>query len=218
MICKATQLIAAAFDEHNFKYELTETGDEASIIDAGFNITCGPNARVLFISSGDGNDVNVRILGLMQSITPEKQAAVLEACNTLNAKMRFLKFYIHEDDLIGEYDIPSSVSDECLAECCVEIFLRTLRILHDEYHCFPEAIYGDAHTEKGGTAVELLNAINELQRNPVPVNGDAFVPASGDNTGERDAAAGNTGKNGSQDPPGGIQKLAAFFRHWWKKG
>ena len=220
MICKATQLIAAAFDEHNFKYEIIETDDESSIVNAGFSITCGPNARILFASRNDGNDVSVQILGLMRNITQEKRAAMLEACNTLNGKVRFLKFYIHDDDLIGEYDIPSSVSDDCLAECCVEIFIRTLQILHTEYHYFPEAIYCDDPREKGSAAVELLNAINELQRNPVQVSedrGGISDQSSKGNAEDMDLSAGHTDLNESNDSPHVIKKLAAFLQRWTKR-
>ena len=165
--------------------------------------------------------MSVQILGLMRNIVPEKRTDILEACNTLNAKVRFLKFYIHNDDLIGEYDIPSSVSDECLAECCVEIFIRTLQILHTEYHYFPEAIYCDDPREKGSAAVELLNAINELQRNPVQVSedcGGVSDQSSKGKTEDMDLSTGHTDLNESHDSPHMIKKLAAFLQQWRKKG
>jgi len=166
MIRKATLMIAEAFDKRDIKYTIQEIGDETSVVDAGFSITCGPNAHVLFASSDEENDVAVRITGLMQNIPQEKRAAVLEACNTVNDRLRYLKFCIHDDDLVGEYDLPVKISDECLAECCVEVFIRTMQILHTEYHIFPEAIYRDAPKENA--ALKLLTAIQELQKNPVP--------------------------------------------------
>lgn len=169
MIRKATMLIAEAFDERDIKYVIREIGEETSVVDAGFSITCGPNARVLFASSDEENDVTVRITGLMQNIPPEKRTVMLEACNTINDKIRFLKFCIHDDDLIGEYDLPVETSDECLAECCVEMFIRTIQILHAEYHIFPESIYRETPKAKENTALKLLSAIQELKKNPVPV-------------------------------------------------
>ena len=120
MVRKASLLIAEAFDERDIKYTIREIGEETSVVDAGFSITCGPNAHVLFASSDEENDVAVRITGLMQNIPQEKRAAVLEACNAVNDRLRYLKFCIHDDDLVGEYDLPVKTSDECLAECCVE--------------------------------------------------------------------------------------------------
>ena len=167
MIRKATLMIAEAFDKRDIKYTIQEIGDETSVVDAGFGIACGPSAHILFASSDEENDVAIRITGLMQNIPSDKRAAMNEACNTINDKMRYLRFCIHGDNLIGEYDLPVKISDECLAECCVEIFIRTIQILHTEYHIFPEAIYHETHEGKENTALKLLNAIQELKKNPV---------------------------------------------------
>ena len=63
MVRKASLLIAEAFDERDIKYTIREIGEETSVVDAGFSITCGPNAHVLFASSDEENDVAVRITG-----------------------------------------------------------------------------------------------------------------------------------------------------------
>lgn len=168
MVRKASLLIAEAFDERDIKYTIREIGEETSVVDAGFSITCGPSAHILFASSDEENDVAVRITGLMQNIPSDKRPAMNEACNTVNDKMRYLKFCIHGDNLIGEYDLPAKISDECLAECCVEIFVRAIQILHMEYHFFPEAIYRETYEGKENTALKLLSAIQELKKNPVP--------------------------------------------------
>ena len=92
MIRKATLMIAEAFDKRDIKYTIQEIGDETSVVDAGFGIACGPSAHILFASSDEENDVAIRITGLMQNIPSDKRAAMNEACNTINDKMRYLKF------------------------------------------------------------------------------------------------------------------------------
>ena len=168
MIYNATNLIAEAFDAHGIKYDVVERED-ASIIDAGFAIDSGPQVIVHFISKDDDNDVAIRIYGLICKISEARRPAVLEACNTLNGKMRFIKFYLDQDDSINvEADLPVQTADSCLGECCFELFIRIMQILDAEFHVLAEALYlGADAREKQDDA--LLRLLGELKERAIPM-------------------------------------------------
>lgn len=170
MALNTLDLISEAFDRHSIKYRTVEV-NEVSFIEAGYNIGGGPSIRVAFFTPGkEGNDVQLRINGLMYGIPTEKRAAILEACNRVNSEMRFLKFYLDKDsDLVGEADLPTSTSDECVGENCFELFLRTMQILDRCYHYFPEAYYANASEEKNESFLQAVSALKELRDNPVTI-------------------------------------------------
>lgn len=140
---KATNLIAETFEYHDVKFSIASNHENEQII-AGFPIDCGPNAIVQFISCDNGNDVAVRIFNLISNIPDEKKIRVMEACNTLNNKIRYTKFYLDSDgDVNVEYDFPISCPDNGLGEMAFEIFIRLIKILDSEYSIFMKALYSD---------------------------------------------------------------------------
>ena len=142
MIHKATELIVKTFDEHDVKYRVTEVAD-ASMVEAGFEVEAGPEVIVRYISNDEDNDVAVRIYGLMHRIPLAKRADVMEACNTLSARIRFFKFYLDDSSNVNvEADLPVRTDDDCLGECCFELFVRIMSILNNEYQILAEALYG----------------------------------------------------------------------------
>ena len=164
-------LISEAFDRHEIKYRVIET-EELSFIEAGFNIQGGPAVRCHFFSQNDNNnDVQIRIIGMMCKVDREKRGAILEACNRVNSEMRFLKFYLDKNgDVMGQGDLPAAISEECVGECCFELFIRSMQILERCYRYFPEAYYSTPVAEKS----ELLkNMLKELQNHPVTLPDDS---------------------------------------------
>lgn len=171
MIHKATELITKTFDEHSVKYRVTEVG-EASMVEAGFEVEAGPEVVVRYISNDEDNDVAVRIFGLMHRIPSSKRVDVMEACNTLSAKIRFFKFYLDSNSNVNvEADLPVRTDDECVGECCFELFVRIMSILENEYHILAEALYGSPTTSKR-EPIEMLRILQELRDKPLVVNGD----------------------------------------------
>lgn len=171
MIHKATDLIVKTFDEHGVKYRVTEVAD-ASMVEAGFEVEAGPEVIVRYISKDEDNDVAVRIYGLMHKIPEAKRVTVIEACNTLSAKIRFFKFYLDTNASVNvEADLPVQTDDECLGECCFELFARIMSILNSEYHILAEALYGTPTTIKK-EPIEMLRILKELRDKPIVVNGE----------------------------------------------
>ena len=169
MIHKATELIINTFDEHSVKYRVTEVGD-ASMVEAGFEVEAGPEVIVRYISNDEDNDVAVRIFGLMHKIPSAKRVDVMEACNTLSAKIRFFKFYLDSNSNVNvEADLPVRTDDECVGECCFELFVRIMSILENEYHILVESLYRSPANGKS-QPFELLRMLSSLQEKPIVIN------------------------------------------------
>lgn len=171
MMYKATELIAKTFDDRGVKYRVTEVGD-ASLAEAGFAIDAGPDVVVRFISKDDDNDVAVRVFGLIHHIPASKKLAMMEACNVLSEKVRFFKFYLNSDSNVNvEADLPVQTDDECVGECCFELFVRIMSILNNEYHNLAEALYGNK-TEDKNKPLKILQALKELRDTPFVLNNE----------------------------------------------
>ena len=159
MIHRATDLIVKTFDEHEVKYRVTEVGG-ASMVEAGFEVEAGPEVVVRYISNDEDNDVAVRIFGLMHRIPQAKRVAVMEACNTLSAKIRFFKFYLDSSSNVNvEADLPVRTDDDCLGECCFELFVRIMSILENEYHILA---MNYATKEELDTIAKYAFAVNDI--------------------------------------------------------
>ena len=138
---KAINLIAETFEKYEVKFHVFNTQGQEEL-DAGFPVNGGPNVMMKFISRDNDNDVAARIFGLITKTRKEKRARLMEACNVLNRKIRFMKFNLDPDgDINVEYDFPVHSSDECIGEMAFEIFVRTMKILDDEYEIFMKALY-----------------------------------------------------------------------------
>ena len=137
---KATNLIAEKLEKDDITYWVVKKhGWEAVCV--GFSINNGPNLSVQFFSIDDSNSVAVHIQ-LVTGIQPEKRMRVLEACNILNYRMRYLKFNVDADgDINCEYDFPEKIPDKCIGEIALEILVKVMRILNKEYQIFMKALY-----------------------------------------------------------------------------
>ena len=173
MALNTISLIAEAFDSHEIKYRVTET-ENLAFVEAGYGIRGGPTVRFhFFVREENGNDVQIRISGLMNKISAEKRGSMLEACSRVNNEMRFVKFYLDKDgDLFGQCDLPSAISEDCVGECCFELFVRRMQILDRCYHYFPEAYYANPTAEKSEILLNTLNALKDLRDNPVTIPAD----------------------------------------------
>jgi hypothetical protein len=165
------ELIQDAFNNRSIKYRIVET-EQIAFIDAGYNIQGGPTVRFHFISQNrnDSNDVQIRIFGLLNKIGAEKRTAILEACNKVNSELRFLKFYVDkEGNLSGQADLPTKISEDCVGECCFELFIRSMQILDQCFHYFPEAYYSAPAADKNEKLLNTLNALKDLRDNPITI-------------------------------------------------
>ena len=138
---KTVRLISEAFDRHNIVYQVYET-EEYQEIQAPFSIDVGPLVTVHFNSKDRGNDLEIRLPGLVNNIPAEKRPSMLEVCNTLNEKYRFTKFSINKDGNVNvKYDLPVTTGDESVGEMCFDIFVILIQILNQGYPLIAEALY-----------------------------------------------------------------------------
>lgn len=163
---KAINLIAEAFEKHDAKFRVFNIRGQEELV-AGFSVDAGPNVMMKFITRDNDNDVAARIFGLITKTPKEKRSRVMEACNDLNRKTRFMKFYVDTDgDINVEYDFPVQSSDECIGEMAFEIFVRTMQILDHEYEIFMKALYSDEELETPDTDVPsgLREMLEDLRK------------------------------------------------------
>lgn len=161
---KAINLIAEAFEKHDAKFRVFNIRGQEELV-AGFSVDAGPNVIMKFITRDNDNDIAARIFGLISKIPKEKRTRVMEACNVLNRKVRFFKFYVDTDgDINVEYDFLVHSSDECIGEMAFEIFVRTMHILDNEYEIFMKALYSDEELETPDT--DVPNGLREMLEDP----------------------------------------------------
>lgn len=162
----AINLIAETFEKHGAKFDVVSHYGSEQLL-AGFSVDCGPNVIMRFISRDNDNDVAVCILGLIANTPTEKKARVMEACNVLNHKIRYMKFYLDTDgDINVEYDFPVHSPDNGIGEMAFEIFVRTMKILNAEYSIFMKALYSEEELDIQGHSnpAELMQRLLELRK------------------------------------------------------
>ena len=162
----ATNLIAEAFEERGVKFDVVSHHGNEQLL-AGFSVDCGPNVIMRFISRDNDNDVAAGIFGLITNTHTEKRARVMEACNVLNHKIRYMKFYLDTDGNINvEYDFPMHSPDNGIGEMAFEIFARMMHILNSEYSVFMKALYSEEELDIQGHSIpaELMQRLQELHK------------------------------------------------------
>lgn len=162
----AINLIAETFEKRGVKFDVVSHHGSEQLL-AGFSVDCGPNVIMRFISRDNDNDVAARIFGLISNTPKEKRARVMEACNVLNHKIRYMKFYLDTDgDINVEYDFPVNSPDNGIGEMAFEIFVRMMQILDSEYSIFMKALYSEEELDiqRYSVPAELMHKLQELRK------------------------------------------------------
>ena len=163
---KATNLIAETFEKHGVKFDVVSRHGSEQLL-ASFPVDCGPNVIMRFISRDNDNDVLACIFGLISNTPREKRTRVMDACNLLNYKIRYMKFYLDTDgDINVEYDFPVRTPDDGIGEMAFEIFVRMMQVLDSEYSIFMKALYTEEELDIKGRSVpaELMQRLQELRK------------------------------------------------------
>lgn len=224
---KAINLIAEVFEKHEAKFRVFNMQGQEELV-AGFSVDGGPNVMMKFITRDNDNDVAACIFGLITKIPKEKWTRVMEACNVLNQKIRFMKFYLDSDgDINVEYDFPVHSSDECIGEMAFEIFVRTMHILDNEYEVFMKALYTEEELDVREPSLpgELRELLEELRDDPDLPSGlrsllDGLEENETDEESEEvneERSKDDIGVNGAvkgtdTDPVDGQESFATFLR------
>ena len=161
---KTIRLISEAFDRHEIKYQIFEA-EQYQEIQASFSIKIGPLVTVHFNSRNKGNDLEIRIIGLINGVPAEKRQNILEVCNTLNERYRFTKFCLNSEGNVSvEYDLPISTGDDCVGEMCFEVFIRLIQILNQGYSMIASALYQDDTIITLNRNNEKMNSLQHMTK------------------------------------------------------
>ena len=162
----AIRILDEAFSARklNYTFEKAEQYEELRV---PFNIKNGPSVVLRYISFDRDNDLTVTISNLVNSVPDEKRIKLLETCNLLNSRFRYLKFKMDEqNNLDVQYDFLQSSGDAGMGEMAFEILLRSVRIMNEAYQEIAKALYAaDEPTQAKSIAPQekkdLLEILNE---------------------------------------------------------
>ena len=151
-----------AFNRHYIAHKLIES-DRRGMIHAGLAVPGLKDVIAEFYvrSNGDGTCcLAVRIYGLVPGTPEEKRFRVLEACNAINEKVRYLRFCLDDDgDVNVKCDLIADEDSERIGEMTATMFKRMTTIIGDQYHVFMKAISTDEKIEirYHGVSQELID-------------------------------------------------------------
>ena len=174
---KVIEAIAKRFDESGIHFRV-DTDSVVELIEAGFSIKCGPNVFVRFISYSDDNDIAVRVLGIMTGIPKQKRARILETCNIINCKKRYMKYTLDQKQgsVDVEYDFPGNCPIDFIADTCVSIFSGWAFNISSDYKLFVKAAYtNEPIMPNHGLSHETLLKIMKLKEKLDNIGNSDFV-------------------------------------------
>ena len=119
--------------------------DSRDLDDGQSLVVCGVNGKnnarydVVFVFGKDGRDVLMRVTGLV-AFPEEKWGPMLELVNELNGSYRWLKFDVKPEQVDAQCD--AVIDEDTSGRICVELMLRTMRIIDDAYPKFMHVLWG----------------------------------------------------------------------------
>ena len=119
--------------------------DSRDLDDGQSLVVCGVNGKnnarydVVFVFGKDGRDVLLRVTGLV-AFPEEKWGPMLELVNELNGNYRWLKFDVKPERVDAQCD--AVIDEDTSGRICVELMLRTMRIIDDAYPKFMHVLWG----------------------------------------------------------------------------
>ena len=134
----AAKVTAAFFDQKQLRYD--RRGENGEAIIAGFAMDNKEGMKVLMVF--DDNNSGVKLTGLEIAKFPEsKKADVYKLCSEMNARFRWAKFYVDEDDntIVAEDDavIFLDTCGEEVLRCCLQL----VKVVDVAYPMIMKALY-----------------------------------------------------------------------------
>lgn len=141
---KTSELIGEAFSNDGLDFDVNIYGEWQENIEVSFTIENGPVVKAKFISCGDDDKVGIRIFSIVNDITKQARARVIEACNELNYELRYLRFVFDEDDrdINVEIDL-CALDDKSIGPACMEMCHRLMYYMDPAYRLLMKAIFSD---------------------------------------------------------------------------
>lgn len=132
----ATQIFANFLDEKGVRYNV----EDEHILSIKYSGDNALDIRLLFFFGEDGRDVAIRCFSVAK-VPSEKLARAHETCSKLNAKWRWLKFYVDSDNEVTVAD-DAVVEPNTLGAECFELMLRCVDIVDKAYPDIMGTIWG----------------------------------------------------------------------------
>ena len=222
MLHKATRLICENLEEKGIKFVAEEKAqNRTSSVLVPFAVKNGPVVYAKFISRDEDNDVSFRIYGLLTGIPEEKRVRLMETCNRLNFRIRYLKFTIDNDgDINAEFDFPMNVPDDALGDVADEMVARSKSILDEVYSTLIRARFTDGEPEEEDDEAEsflrrMMREAAEAADGEDEDDEDGDGSAEDEETEEASAAPDDDGEDGEDLPaiPGeALRRLSRQLR------
>lgn len=98
------------------------------------------NYDVLFIFDAKGGTVSIRVPRLVAGCPEDKTLALLDAINDINAKYRWLKFYLNKDqNIVAQADAYANASAD--DNVCMKMLFRFGNIIDECYPILMHALW-----------------------------------------------------------------------------
>ncbi len=123
-------------EEKGIKY----TTDDETKVRVSFNVDNAPSIAVNVFFDKEGAGKVRFVVWSIGKFPDAKLAAGMAACNALNAKYRWVKFYIDSDNE-GCADMDAIVDEETVGPECYELLLRMVNIVDEAYPEIMRALY-----------------------------------------------------------------------------
>ncbi len=128
-------------DRVGLKYrESRDLDDGSSLVACGVSGKNNARYDVLFIFDKDQHTVSERVVGLV-SYDAEKEQAMRDVVNELNGIYRWFKFYTKDGGKVN-VQADAIISEETSDRICVELLLRTMKVIDDAYPKFMHVLWG----------------------------------------------------------------------------
>lgn len=119
--------------EHN-DVRMTLEGNVLDVICVQLPIAGGPTLDTFFVIDGAHHTVTHEFALDAEALALNTRAEALETVNELNKNCRLTKFLVNEEGNIEIHsELPCSLSDDCIAECAVEVYVFARQYLNIEY-------------------------------------------------------------------------------------
>lgn len=136
---KATREFSQYLTEKEIKYRVEEN-EERSLVEVQYEGENLPAVTVNFYSTDDDNDVVV-VTDPILTVPEQKVQEILYLINKLNKSVRFIKIVMDgKRQIVLSADVPQKTAN--VAEVCMEMLARAVRIADEAYLTLCRAIFG----------------------------------------------------------------------------
>lgn len=139
---QSAQIFMQALEKEDLKYkDARDLKDGSSLVVCGFN---GKNTRydIAFIFDSDDRSVSVRVFRLVSGCPEDSTLRMLDAINEINAKYRWVKFYLDKDQDIN-VQLDAYVNHSVDDNICLFLLMRTVKIIDECYPTLMRALWAN---------------------------------------------------------------------------